>query len=245
MKKIEFTRFIERYLDGQMQNSEKKWFEAEMEGNPSLRKEMELRKRVNGFIEDQDSVAFRKILMDAEKKHRNIAAVRNKVATKRVIQYVAVFAGLMLLGYAGLLFTGNNDTDYASMYSPDYTPLTTARSMSDEMDNAYLKATEFYKSGNYEEAIVWFNKLLNPDMQVEFLKGNSYMKISEYREAIVSYTKVVDDNDNLFIEDARFYLSVCYLETEQSDKAKALLEGIMNSESRYKKDAKKLLKKIS
>ena len=46
MKKIEFTRFIERYLEGKMQKAEKLWFEAELEGQYGLcSKELEMRRK--------------------------------------------------------------------------------------------------------------------------------------------------------------------------------------------------------
>lgn len=244
MKKIEFTRFIERYLDGTMHSAEKEWFEAELQGNPGLKKELELRRKVNKYIDNQDAMAFRQSLMNAENKHRKAAAKR-KVASKRAIQYAAIFAGLILIGSISLYLMKNNNTaDIAEKYAPEYSPLAAYRSSSAVLDEAYTRATEYYSSGNYTEAIIWFNRIVDPDMQVEFLKGSSHMQISQYNEAIGSFCKVVEDNDNLFIEDARFYLGVCYIQTDQAEKAKELLGYIVNSENRHKKNARKLLKKI-
>lgn len=227
-----------------MQSSEKKWFEAELEGNPGLKKELELRRNVDKHVENQDAIAFRQSLMNAEARHRK-AAARKKAATKQVVQYAAIFAGLILIGAIGFyIFRNDNNGDIASTFKPEYTPLASYRSSSAELDKAYTRATEYYNSGNYTEAIKWFNMIVNPDMQVEFLKGSSHMQISQYIEAIGSFTKVVKDNDNLFIEDAKFYLGVCYIQTDQENKARDLLEDIINSENRHRKEAKKLLRKI-
>lgn len=244
MKKIEFNRFLERYLEGKMQSAEKKWFEAEVEGNPGLKKELELRRKISGHLENQDAIAFRQSLMSAEARHRKARAQR-KAATKHVIQYAAVFAGLIIIASLGLFTLRNtSDADIASKYSPEYVPLSVSRTSSAMIDEAYSLATEYYNSGNYTEAIKWFNRIVDADMQVEFLKGSSHMQISEYDKAIGSFSKVVDDNDNLFIEDARFYLAVCYLQTGELDSSKQLLEAIAGSENRHRKDARKLLKKI-
>lgn len=244
MKKIEFTRFIERYLEGNMQSAEKEWFEAELEGNPGLKKELELRRKVNKYVDNQDAIAFRQSLMNAETRHRKAVAKR-KATTKQVIQYAAIFAGLILIGTISLYIRNNNNiADIATKYSPGYAPLAAYRSSSAGLDEAYTRATEYYNSGNYTEAIRWFNRIVDADMQVEFLKGSSHMHISQYNEAIGSFSKVVEDNDNLFIEDAIFYLGVCYIQTDQADKAKELLVGVVNSENRHKKDARKLLRKI-
>jgi TolA-binding protein len=246
MKKIEFTRFIERYLEGNMQTAEKEWFEAELEGNPGLKKELELRRKVNRYVDNQDAIAFRDALMNAEQRHRKDAAKR-KAATKQIVQYAAIFVGLILIGSITLYIRNNKDTaDIATRYSPEYSPLAAYRSTSANLylDKAYITATEYYNSGNYNEAIIWFNRIVDPDMQVEFLLGSSQMHVSKYNEAIGSFNKVVEDNDNLFIEDASFYLSVCYIQTGQQDRATELLRAIVNSENRHKKDARKLLRKI-
>ncbi|MFP4488904.1 MAG: tetratricopeptide repeat protein [Bacteroidales bacterium] len=244
MKKIEFARFIERYLDGKMENAEKKWFEAELEGNPGLQKELELRKKVNKYTANQEAIAFRQTLMNAETRHRKAAAAGIGKA-KKLVRYAAIFAGLMLLGSAGLYLTGDiGNTDYADKYSPEYTPLSLSRSLSADMDEAYMKATDLYQAGDYSEAIRWFNMIVDEDMQLEYMKGTSHMHIEQYTEAIGSFNKVVEDNDNLFIEDAKFYLGICYLQTGQDNKARPVLEGISGSDSRHSRDARRLLRKI-
>jgi len=227
-----------------MQAAEKEWFEAELEGNPSLKKELDLRRKVNKYVDNQDAIAFRQSLMNAENRHRKAAAKR-KAATKQIVQYAAIFAGLILIGTIALYIRNNNSTaDIASRYSPEYSPMAAYRSLSADLDEAYNRATEYYNAGNYDEAIEWFNMIVDSDMQVEFLKGASHMHIRQYKEAVGSFSKVVDDNDNLFIEDARFYLGVCYIQIDQTERAKELLVSIIDSENRHKKDARKLLRKI-
>ncbi len=245
MKKIEFARFIERYLDGSMQNAEKKWFEAELEGNPGLQKELELRKKVDRHIANQEAIAFRETLMNAEARHRQAAgSIRGR--SKKLVRYAALFAGLMLLGSVSFyLVQDNRNIDYADRYAPEYTPLSVSRSLSCDMNEVYIKATGLYEAGDYSEAIRWFNMIVDEDMQVEYMKGNSHMHIEQYTEAIGSFNRVVKDNDNLFLEDAKFYLGICYLQTGQDIKAKPVLESISNSGNRHSKDARKLLRKIN
>jgi hypothetical protein len=46
------------------------------------------------------------------------------------------------------------------------------------------------------------------------------------------------------MEEASYYLALCYYKEEDYDQAMLALKGILNSESRFRKDAKKLLRKI-
>ncbi|NLA49234.1 MAG: hypothetical protein GX876_07185, partial [Bacteroidales bacterium] len=57
-------------------------------------------------------------------------------------------------------------------------------------------------------------------------------------------TKVMDDRDNLFFEDAQWYLSLCYLKTSEKDKAVNTLKAVKESGSVYSRNAGKILKKI-
>lgn len=244
MKKIEFNHFLEKYLEGNMQEAEKKWFEAELDGNPGLKKELDLRMKINRHVENQDAINFRQTLMNAEARHRKVSEKR-KVAAKHLTQYAAVFAGLILVGAISFyIVKSGGEINLAEKYLPEYVPLSVTRSSSASISEAYTRATELYNAGNYTGAIEWFNKISDPDMQVEFLRGSSQMYISQYEEAKGSFSKVVSDNDNLFIEDARFYLAICYLQTDEEGTARELLEEIVNSGNRHGKDARKLLRKI-
>ncbi len=51
------------------------------------------------------------------------------------------------------------------------------------------------------------------------MTGISKFEEENYPEAKVSFTKVIDNKDNLFFEDAQWYLALCYLKTGEKDKA--------------------------
>ncbi|MFO7619772.1 MAG: tetratricopeptide repeat protein, partial [Bacteroidales bacterium] len=101
---------------------------------------------------------------------------------------------------------------------------------------------------DYRRAAVYFSKVLenNPkDMESTLLQGVSNFEISNYPESKQLFTSVIDDNNNLFIEDARWYLALCYFRTDEEMKAIGQLQEIKKSSSIYKSDAKKILRKIN
>ncbi|MEZ5010219.1 MAG: hypothetical protein R2744_00545 [Bacteroidales bacterium] len=77
-----------------------------------------------------------------------------------------------------------------------------------------------------------------------FMLGVTNMKIEKYNDAIVPLEKVVNHNDNLFLEQAKWFLSVCYLNVDNTSDARDLFQNIADSESIYKNKAKRALKKL-
>lgn len=248
MENIEFTRFIERYLDNKMQSSEKRWFEKEMEGNLWLRKELELRRKANEIASNFDAVNLRARLQKAEQVHRN-SSVIDKAVKKVPVNYAAIFLGLIIISTL-LILTGNrlDLKSYTGDMVDNYKALNIHRSGDNIAPEQLTLGMELYRSGNYTEAIEQFQYLINEGqslIQSNFLNGMAMMQVEEYREAISSFDVVVAHNDNMFLEDASYYLGLCYMNIEESERARTIMEGIISSKSRYKKEAKKILKSIN
>ena len=94
---------------------------------------------------------------------------------------------------------------------------------------------------------LFFSKVVesNPkDMQSVLLKGVSNFEDQKYPEAKISFTTVIDDNNNLFIETAKWYLALCYIKTNDTDKAISQLKAITDEDGIYSKNARKILRKL-
>jgi tetratricopeptide (TPR) repeat protein len=231
-----------------MQTSERRWFEKEMEGNLRLRKELELRKKANEFASNFDAVKLREKLQKAESRHRSESAL-GKAVKKVPVNYAAIFIGLIIISTLVIL-TGNslNIRSFTGSALDNYNAMTVHRSGEVIAPAELTRGMELYRDGKYSEAIQQFELLVEGNkstMQSNFLNGMANMQVNEYRKAIESFDIVINHNDNMFIEDASYYLGLSYLNIEENEKAKTILEGIISSESRYRKDAKKVLKSIN
>lgn len=243
MEKIEFKRFIERYLEGKMQLAECSWFEKELEGNKWLKKELDLRRKTDTIVGNSDAMDFRRKLQQAEMNHRTTMPVKRAI-TSSAAQYAALFIGIVIIASLLIISPGSSN----SGINPDkllteFDPGTISRSAGTLSDNPYNRALDFYNSGDYSNAIIWFEKIVE-DIKADFMIGVSWMNVSEYKEAIAPLQKVVNHNDNLYIEEASWRLAICYVETDVMDKAVPALEAIVNSNSKYNKKAKRTLRKI-
>jgi tetratricopeptide (TPR) repeat protein len=245
MKTIDFSYFIERYIDGEMSESEKLWFRKEMDGNPGLRDEIELRRKTDEVLRRTDIINLREKLVNIE-YHVKSAKLHHS-PWNEILRYAAIIAGVAVLAGGLLLIPRqklDNDEIMEKYYSP-YEPPSSSRSGSIAKNADYNLALEYYKVKDYQDAAVYFSKVVESEpgnMNSWLLNGISNFEISNYPEAKISFKTVVEDNNNLYVDHAQWYLALCNIKTGELKKAKELLLAIENSESIHSKDARKVLK---
>jgi tetratricopeptide (TPR) repeat protein len=77
-----------------------------------------------------------------------------------------------------------------------------------------------------------------------FYSGVAYQETGQFDKAITSYQEVVKDKNNLFIEQAEWYIGLCYLQTENRKKAYKQFKRIADSDSYYQEKANAVIRKI-
>lgn len=247
MKTIDFSYFIERYNAGEMNEAEKLWFQKELTGNPKLREEVNLRKKTDMALNNHSAMELRNKLKEIEK--RRAAAVPVKNHRKNItLRYAAVITGLILIGSLFLIKGKNlsNDEIINKYYRP-YEVISATRSLKLEDNINFSRGTEYYNIHDFRRAALYFSKVLSDDpkyMEATMYKGVSDYEVKNYPVAERGFMTVIDNNDNLFIEDAQWYLALCYIQTGDKAKATEQLATIKNSESIYRKDARQILKSL-
>lgn len=248
MKTIDFSYFIERYIAGEMKEAEKVWFEKELDSRPSLKAEIDLRKRTDEVLRNQDVLNLRNKLAEIEKQRASTEPMRKRKSFV-LIRNAAAIAIVATLGT--ILFSGlgtKSTDDLIAKYYSRYETISSTRSVSGVINSNYTTAMEYYNVRDYKNAALFFNKAIGSDnQQIEstFMHGVSNFEDKNYPVASESFTKVIENNDNLFIEDAELYLALCYLKTDNSVKAETLLRKISESSSLHSKKAVRLLKKLN
>jgi tetratricopeptide (TPR) repeat protein len=247
MKTIDFSYFIERYNAGEMDDTEQQWFQRELEENSNLQDEVKLRAKTEMVLADYTSLQLRNKLRVIEKQRAEAVPNRNR-RRQSPIRYAAVITVLILLG-SMLLFRGKNLTadEILDRFHTPYEAITGSRSQESTADNNYKTALDYYNIHDYSTAALFFNKVLekNPgDMESTMLYGVSNFEEKNYPVAAESFTNIVVNNDNYYIEDAQWYLALCYVQTNEQTKAIEQLTMIRNSGSIYSKDASKVLRRI-
>jgi tetratricopeptide (TPR) repeat protein len=247
MKTIDFSYFIERYNAGEMNEAEKLWFEKELEGNSKLREEVLLRKKTDLALKNHRSMELRNKLKEIEK--RRAAAVPVKSHKKNItLRYAAIITGVILISSIFLIKDRNLTSDEViEKYYKPYEVISATRSFMSTANNDFLTATDYYNIHDFKNAALYFSKVLSNDpkyMEATMYKGVSNYEIKNYPVAEQEFIKVLGDNNNLFMEDAQWYLALCYIKTGDKDRAVQQLAMIKNSESLYRKDARQILKRM-
>jgi TolA-binding protein len=248
MKTVDFSHFIERYIAGEMGDDERQWFEKELDGNISLRAEVDLRKKTDQVLRGRDVMSLRNKLTAIEKKRREAEIVPKKSVKPALVKYAAAITILALLGSLYLFRERNSGSeDLMGRYYKVYEPPAGQRSGKVAENPDFTIALEFYNTNDFANAALFFSKVVenNPrDMQSVLLNGVSNFEEKRYPEAKKSFVTVIDDNNNLYIEAAKWYLALCYLKTDETGKAEILLKTISEEGGIYARDAKKLLRSL-
>jgi len=250
-RKINYSEFIDRYLDKDMSGPELKWFEKELDSNSDLQSELKLQKELNEALGQNDILDLREKLNTI---HEMVDPEPKRIRIKRTISVywtgIAAASAVILVVIGFLLSNFINPKQTAEElfyqhYEPYVVP-TNYRSAA-EINNVFHKALVEYRNQDYQKALQLFEKVLFEDesrMDVTLLTGISYLEIENYIGANSSFNKVINHNDNLFIEQAEWYLALCYLKMGELEKAKLQFGKMITDNSLYKVAVEDILNKL-
>jgi len=248
MKTIDFSNYIERYNADEMSEAEKQWFLKELEGNEELRNEVALRKKTDDILKKQNVMALRTKLAEIERQRSLVKTPSRSLSKSPYMKYAAVLVGFIVIG--SLLFLPArhiNGDELVNKYYKAYEPPTVQRSARSTTDADFSLAIEYYKTHDYNNAAKLFNKVLETkpnDMQTVLLNGVSNYEEKKYPEAKQSFGKVLDNKNNLYVDQARWYLALCYVKTNETARAKELFRAISKETGYYQNDAKRIMKEL-
>ncbi len=244
MKTNKNTGDLEAFLAGELKEGELWEFNKRLEADLQLQKEVQLHREINQAISDEGKWALVNTL---EKLHRH-----NK-KSKRITLYSwktqAVAASIVFFIMVGSLLTSNyfntgmsNEALYNNYFDVENTLLTTRSEHSEEPD-IIQEGLDNFADGNYELAIQVLEQK-ESNMMSKLYIGFSHMKLEDYDKAIVSFKEIIEDNNNLFTDQAEWNLGLCYLVIDDTKQAKEVFTSIAKGKTTYKKRAQEILLEI-
>jgi tetratricopeptide (TPR) repeat protein len=163
------------------------------------------------------------------------------------MRFAAAIAALILLGGGYFITTlkQSNEALYRRNFTA-YQPPSVARSAETRYTD-FQRAMDLYKKSNFAAAASCLKNYLksNPEeSEAMMVYGISEMQVNNFPEAKTSFRSLLGNADNLYIDVAQWYLALCYVKTNEKNEAVRQLEAIIPSNSIYREDARKLLKKL-
>ena len=249
---LNFNEFIERYLDGEMGTNEQIWFEKELEANPELQKELELRRNVNSALKEKEVMELRSQLEEIYSSPEHQETVVKKATTiinRKLLVLVSAVLILIVGSLIVLLLKSNSFTEkeiYAMYYQP-YEATLNFRSADVDIDRDLRTAMQYYENKDFRNALVLFEKILSEDdsrIGLNLYSGISHMEMKEFENANSKFQKIIDHKYNLYIEQAEWYLGFCYLMTDNTEKANLQFRQIAEKDGYYSPKAIEILNKM-
>ena len=212
-----------RYLDGELSETERTQIEAQLAKDPDLRMELEnlqlSREAVRQFGLRQDVTAIRRqMLAETSPRASSINMAR------KITRYSLAVAASLLLLVVGI--TGYNFYKLSpdKLYDKHYQPyeLSTSRNQA-----RGTKIEQAYKGKNYEW-VIKLGKQSNDPAEL-FLTSMAWLHKSEPANAIVTLRKILSHptaGDELWKEEAEYYLALAYIKNKDYDFALELLNKI-------------------
>ena len=243
---------IENYLSGALTESELASFEEELTSNSKLQEEIDLIKNIDLAIRENDVIQLRGKLQDiagqisSEKRTERSLGGKFKVSRTFVISSVAASL-ILLLGITGLLTRHSSDGELYRKYYSRYETAGIVRSGVMTADQTLMSAMQKFDNQEYNPAIGLFGEVIARDvnnMAGHFYLGVSLQETGKYQKAINEYETVITDNDNLFTEQAQWYIGLCYLQTNENRKAVKQFRKMAKVEGYYQQNAKDILRKL-
>jgi len=239
---------IEDFLDGNLIDKELSLFLKQKKVDTDLANEVEFRLEVNEAIRDKDLLELREKL--EKQKGQNSVGYPFSHFKKDLLKtwHLAAASFALVLVVGGLWYILSNkpystEKLVTKYYKPAH-PILQIRSAEASGDNTLNEAFKFYKLNDFSNALNYFVKLEN-QITARFYSGICYIELEEFEKAIESFNFVVYDKDNLFVEQADWYLGLIYLMDNQKSKAVDQFNKISASESFYSDQANDILKYLN
>lgn len=261
-----FSR-IASYMNNEMGEAEKASFETQLENDAELASFMETYATLDGVYDDKkwtvksnataaeikelaskfranDVLELSKKIRTIQKNNHQGTSPKKKTYFYYISSAVAL-AAVFTLFYFSFLQQISPSSAFEQYH--DWNTLPSFQTKSAAVNNL-AEATTLFKEEKYQEALSIFTKYAEESNayspNVALYIGVSHLELQNYTEAI----KTFDDLKNSKTLDAHkayWYLALTYLKQENVEKAKSMLEIIVQKSSNYNyKKAQKLLKKL-
>jgi tetratricopeptide (TPR) repeat protein len=247
IKRTLYSQRIENYHLGLMSESDKIKFEQELAVDPQLKQEFQFEIELDASLMQEDVIDLRRKMRHVinEEKARARSLGKRSLHSHWYLVAASVTFIVLVVGALRLMnpVKYSNETIFEMYYTGESAHNVT-RSGTNSNDEAMIK----YHEGDFNGALLLFNEILDKDannIYIRYYAGLASIETKQNERAINEFSFIVKNRNNLFVENAEWYLALSYLRNSQAKEAKNILEKIsVTTTNPHQKDAKQILKRI-
>jgi hypothetical protein len=242
---------IDGYLNDELDGHALALFEDELVANSGLADDLAFHKELDRAIAESDIMALRARLKEISHTQQDLPDEKLGVVSphkKHLFWYAA--ASVILLMFVFTSLVKNRNYSSQQLYTAYYQPYKNTESVSRSTLGSYSNLNSALHNidiGNYHDAILQLKSTPETERDgysVNFYSGVVYQELGEYNSAINSFTEVVRHGDNLLVEQSEWYIGLCYLRTDEREKALAQFRTIVSRKGYYGEQSRKLLRQL-
>jgi hypothetical protein len=238
---------IEDYIDGLLSRESFEEIEILRKTKSDLDIEIDFRNEINEALRDKNFIEFYQIVSSQfENQDSNSKNKFQRDVLKTWHLAAASFSLILVVG--GLWYILSNkpiSTErLISKYYKPAGPIGQIRSFENSAEDALKEAFNFYQQNDFANALKYFSALEN-QITARFYSGVCYIELEQFNKAIDSFEYVINDKDNLFVEQAEWYVGLIYLMNNQKSLAVEQFKKISTSQSYYSHQAEEILKYLN
>lgn len=242
---------IEGYIYNELSEDEMASFEAELSSNQGLSQEIELIRNIDLALKENEVMQLRSNLQNiaakitAEKQTEQ--SFFNRFKARKVIVSSIAASLILLLGITGLLTRQTSQDKVYQKFYAAYQPSGISRSARLSANQTLAAAMQKFEDKEYNTALDLLNQVTYANQNntvAHFYTGATLQETGRYQDAINEYQIVIDDKDNLFTEQAQWYIGLCYLQNNENKKAFKQFKNIADNQGFYQIKAQAILHKM-
>ena len=240
---------IDGYLTDDLDEATMVLFEDELMVNSGLSADLAFHREVEKAVGETDVISLRSSLQqiardegDRRSERLGLGSTRRKslfwYAAASVLVFMVVFTSLV----RHRSYTGQQL--YTSYYQPYKVGASVSRSGS-ASQNGLNNALLAIDRGEYASALTLLEGTRGQEAYaVNFYSGVAWQELGDYSRAISSFTQVVQQGDNLLVEQSEWYIGLCYLRTDEREKAVAQFRSIATRNGYYGQESGEILQQL-
>lgn len=229
---------IQKYLQGTLSDTEEQLFQEYIENDPSFANDIPFYEGLNYAFAKADYEQTKAQLHSFYKEEKRSSWRKWSIAAT-----VLVLIGLGSLWYVNAI--DSSEKLYAQYFEP-YKNVVQPIVRGEAVKTTRELAFKAYDEGNYKEAIIHLNALLNdtPKAILALYKANAQLQLDQTEAAIATLESQIKKTDTVYAE-AQWYLALSYLKLENETTAKSHLNTLLQNHSGFKNnEAQELLKSL-